>query len=109
MENIYILSPLSQFEVVNLLGFTAPVLGYLHLNLTNLALYTIFILVIVLGLHINGNNDSKLIPNNWSISLESSYASISTMVKEQIGSNSEKYIPLIYSLFFFILIGNLIP
>lgn len=108
MENIFILSPLSQFEVVNLLGFSAPILGYLHINLTNLALYTLFILLVILGLHLNGNNDSKIIPNNWSISLESSYASLSNMVREQIGSNSEKYIPFIYSLFFFILIGNLI-
>jgi F-type H+-transporting ATPase subunit a len=30
------------------------------------------------------------------------------MVKEQVGSHSEKYIPFIYSIFFFILIGNLI-
>ena len=30
------------------------------------------------------------------------------MVKNQIGSNHEKYLPFIYSLFFFILIGNLV-
>jgi F-type H+-transporting ATPase subunit a len=108
MSNIFILSPLSQFEVVNLIGMNAPVLGHLHINLTNLSLYSSFILFIILGLHFYGNNDSKLIPSKWSISLESSYASLSTMVKEQVGPQSEKYIPLVYSLFFFILIGNLI-
>jgi len=106
--NLFLLSPLSQFEVVNLIGINAPILGYLHINLTNLALYAIFILTIVLGLHIYGNNDSKLIPNKYSISLESSFASLSTMVREQIGNTSEKYFPFVYSLFFFILIGNLI-
>ena len=106
--SLFILSPLSQFEVVNLIGLNAPILGYLHINLTNLSLYSIFILLVVLGLHFFGNNDYKLVPSKWSISLESSYASLSTMVREQIGSNSEKYLPLIYSLFFFILIGNLI-
>lgn len=108
LTQIFILSPLSQFEVVNLIGINAPLLGYLHINLTNLSLYSIFILLVILGLHILGNNDYKLIPSKWSISLESSYASLSTMVKEQIGSQSEKYLPFIYSLFFFILIGNLI-
>jgi len=106
--SVFILSPLSQFEVVNLIGLNAPILGYLHINLTNLSLYSIFILLVVLGLHFFGNNDYKLVPSKWSISLESSFASLSTMVKEQIGSQSEKYLPFIYSLFFFILIGNLI-
>jgi len=106
--SVFILSPLSQFEVVNLIGLNAPILGYLHINLTNLSLYSIFILLVVLGLHFFGNNEYKLIPSKWSISLESSFASLSTMVKEQIGSQSEKYLPFIYSLFVFILIGNLI-
>jgi len=108
MTNLFIQSPLSQFEVVNLIGVNAPILGNLHLNLTNLGLYASFVLFIILGLHIYGNNDSRLIPNKWSISLESSYQSLNTMVREQIGSQSERYFPFIYSLFFFILIGNLI-
>src|ERR1700709_2083725 len=108
MNKLFILSPLSQFEVVNLIGVNAPIFGYLHINLTNLALYIIFVLIIIIGLHLNGNNDLKLVPNKWSISLESSYASLSTMVREQIGSVSERYFPFIYSLFFFILIGHLI-
>ena len=108
MSMLYILSPLSQFEVVNLIGINAPIFGHLNLILTNLALYSSFIFLIVVGLHYFGNNESKLIPNKWSISLESSFASLSTMVREQVGSQSEKYFPFVYSLFFFILIGNLI-
>ncbi len=108
MINNIILSPLSQFEVVNLIGLNSPLLGNIHITITNISLYSIFILIIILGLHLLGNNDTKLIPNKWSISLETSYASLSTMVKEQVGSQSEKYIPFIYSIFFFILIGNLI-
>jgi F-type H+-transporting ATPase subunit a len=108
LQNIFINSPLEQFEVVNLIGINAPILGHLNILLTNLALYSSFIFLVVIGLHFYGNNDNKIIPNNWSISFESSYASLSTMVKEQIGIYNEKYLPFIYSLFFFILIGNLI-
>jgi F-type H+-transporting ATPase subunit a len=108
MQNLHIFSPLSQFEVFNLIGLEAPILGYLHLNVTNIGLYSCFILFIVVTLHIYGNNEHKLIPSRWSIALESSFASLSTMVKEQIGSYNEIYIPFIYSLFFFILFGNLI-
>jgi len=63
VSSLFILSPLSQFEVNSLIGFNAPILGYLNLSLSNLGLYTIFALIIILGLHIYGNNDSKLIPS----------------------------------------------
>jgi F-type H+-transporting ATPase subunit a len=108
MSQLFILSPLSQFEVTNLIGLNAPIFGHLFISLTNLALYSIFILLVVIGLHYFGNNEFNLIPSKWSISLESSFASLSSMVREQVGSNSERYLPFVYSLFFFILFGNLI-
>jgi F-type H+-transporting ATPase subunit a len=108
MKNIFILSPLSQFEVTSLIGFNAPLLGHFNFSLTNLALYSLFILVIGIGLLFLGNNQSKLIPSKWSISLETSFVSLSSMVRDQIGAHSEIYVPFIYSLFFFILIGNLV-
>ena len=104
----YILSPLDQFEVTSLIGFNAPIFNYLNLSLTNLGLYTILVLFIIVGLHTYGDNDIKLIPNNWSIAFESSFQSLSAMVKDQIGSLNEVYIPFIYSIFFFVLIGNLV-
>jgi F-type H+-transporting ATPase subunit a len=108
MNNLFIFSPLSQFEVTNLIGINAPILGNLHLNLTNLSLYSIFVVLTILGLHIYANNDNKIIPNNWSISFESSFQSLNSMVREQIGANMEIYFPFIYSIFFYILIANLI-
>lgn len=103
--NLFINSPLEQFEVTSLLGLNAPIFGYLNLTLTNLALYSTLILFLIVGLHYMGNNDTKLLPSKWSIALESLFASINSMVREQIGK--EVYLPFIYSLFFFILIANL--
>ena len=106
--NLFITSPLDQFEVKSLLSFSSTILGDLNITITNLALYTGLVLVIVIGLHYMGNNNSKLIPSKWSILLESSFASLSSMVREQIGTRNEIYLPFIYSIFFFILIANLI-
>ena len=102
---IFINSPLEQFEVSSLLSFNAPILGYLNISLTNLALYSIIILLIIISLHYLANNENKLVPSNWSIGLESVYASVNSIVREQLGK--EVYFPFIYSLFFFILIANL--
>ena len=105
-SNIFINSPLEQFEVTSLLGLNAPIFGYLNLTITNLALYSGLILVLLVGLNYMANNDTKLLPSKWSIALESIFASINLVVKEQIGK--EIYLPFIYSLFVFILCANLI-
>nr|YP_010233349.1 ATP synthase F0 subunit 6 [Auricularia heimuer]QSX43114.1 ATP synthase F0 subunit 6 [Auricularia heimuer] len=101
-------SPLEQFEVTNIFSLQFPIFGYFTLTITNLALYSFIVLIITLGLHYLGNNESKLIPSKWSIAFESLYTTISTIVRDQIGSHNERYFPFIYSLFFFILIANLI-
>lgn len=104
-SSLIINSPLEQFEVTSLLGLNAPIFGYFNLTLTNLALYSTLVLFIIVSLHFMGNNNTRLLPSKWSIALESLFASINSMVKEQIGK--EVYLPFIYSLFFFVLIANL--
>ena len=100
-------SPLEQFEVTSLIGVQIPVLGYINLSLTNLGLYTIITVYLVIAFHVIASNNKQLIPNRWSISLESSFASLHSLVKSQVGSANEIYLPFIYSLFFFILFANL--
>jgi F-type H+-transporting ATPase subunit a len=109
LKNIILInSPLDQFEVTSLLGLNAPILGNLNLTLTNFGLYSMIVLLLVLVFHFAGNNENKLIPSKWSISLESSFASINSIVRDQIGIHNEIYFPFVYSLFFFVLIANLI-
>jgi len=100
-------SPLDQFEVTNLIGLNAPILGYLNLSLTNLGLYSLVVLTVILSLHIVTTNNNRIIPSKWSIALESFFTSINSMVRDQIGSANEIYLPFIYSLFVFIVISNL--
>jgi F-type H+-transporting ATPase subunit a len=104
--NLIINSPLEQFEVNSLISVIAPILGYINITLSNLGLYSIIILFIILSLHIISNNENKILPSKWSIAIESIFTTINTMVREQLGK--EIYLPFIYSLFFFILISNLI-
>ena len=105
-KNLLINSPLEQFEVTSLLGLNAPIFGYLNITITNLALYSILTLILVIGLNYMANNETKLLPSKWSIAIESIFASINTIVRDQIGK--EIYLPFIYSLFIFILFANLI-
>jgi F-type H+-transporting ATPase subunit a len=105
-SNLFINSPLEQFEITSLLGFNLPLLGYINITLTNLALYSLLILFLIISLHLVANNNIKLLPSKWSLLLESIFASINSMVREQLGK--EMYLPMIYSTFLFILFANLI-
>lgn len=103
----FISSPLEQFEVVPLISLSLPVVGSFVLALTNIGLYSTLTTGLVVQQHVVTNNNYRLIPSRWSLSLEAMYASLSNMVREQIGTRHEIYTPFIYALFMFILIANL--
>ena len=104
-----IISPLDQFEIRDLLSIDAPILGNLHISITNIGLYLIIGVFFILTLNILSTNYNKLVGNNWSISQESLYATIHSIVTNQINPrNGQIYFPFLYALFIFILINNLI-
>ena len=44
----FISSPLEQFEVINLISINAPIFGYLNISLTNLGLYSVLVLSLII-------------------------------------------------------------
>lgn len=102
-------SPLDQFEIIKLLGLDAPILGNLQLSLTNIGLYLIIGCFLILSINILATNNNKVVNNKWLISLESIYATLHSIVINQINATKGQiYFPFIYTLFVFILINNLI-
>ena len=106
-ELIYNSSPLDQFEIRSLISLYSPIFN-IHLSLTNIGLYLICGTIIVLLFSFIANNN-KLVPNSWSISQESLYDTVHSIVVNQINYNKGQiYFPFIYGLFTFILVNNLI-
>ena len=106
---VNILSPLDQFEVRNLLSLDAPILGNLSLSLTNIGLYLTIGGYLVFIISLLSSNNNKIVPNAWSISQESIYATVHSIVIGQINEkNGQIYFPFMYVLFVFILVNNLI-
>ena len=104
-----VLSPLDQFEVRDLLSLNANLLGNIHLSLTNIGLYLTIGIVVILTYSLLATNNNKIIPNNWSISQESLYATVHGIVVSQINpTRGQIYFPFIYTLFVFILVNNLV-
>ena len=101
-------SPLDQFDIKNLLSLNLPILGNLEMSITNIGLYLSLAAFFILLLNVLPNFE-KVISSKWSISLESLYATIHSIVRNQINSrNGQIYFPFIFTLFIFILINNLI-
>ena len=106
---ITITSPLDQFEIRNFISLDAPLFGNIHLSLTNIGLYLTISAFLVLIVNVLAQNYNKVISNNWSISQETLYATIHSIVINQINSkNGQIYFPFVYTLFIFILVNNLI-
>ncbi len=102
-------SHLDQFEIRNLLSIDAPVLANIHLSITNIGLYLTVGAFLILSLNLLATNYNKVVSNRWSISQESLYATIHSIVTNQINARSGQiYFPFIYTLFIFILMNNLI-
>jgi F-type H+-transporting ATPase subunit a len=102
-------SPLDQFEIRNLLSLDAPLLANTHISVTNIGLYLTIGTFLILSLNLLATNYNKVVSNRWSISQESMYATIHSIVTNQINAkNGQIYFPFIYVLFIFILINNLI-
>lgn len=102
-------SPLSQFEIRDLISIDTPVLGNLHISMTNIGFYLTIGAIFLLVLNLLTTNYDKLVGNKWSISQESLYATIHSIVTNQINAkNGQIYFPFIFALFIFILINNLI-
>ena len=102
-------SPLNQFEIRDLISIDLPIIAGIHLSVTNIGLYIIMATSIILSFSLLSDNNNKLITNNWSLLKETLYATIHSIVINQINNkNGQLYFPFIYGLFIFILINNLI-
>lgn len=104
-----IISPLDQFEIRNLFSLDAPILGNAHLSITNIGLYLTISSFLVFYYTIMATNYTRVVSNKWSISQESLYDTVHSIVVNQINNrNGQMYFPFIFVLFVFILTNNLI-
>jgi F-type H+-transporting ATPase subunit a len=103
------LSPLDQFIIRDLISIKGDILGYIHISLTNMSLYLFITTFIIFVFYLLATNYDISTPNHWSISQESIYFTIYSIVVNQINSNKgQMFFPLISALFIYILINNLV-
>jgi len=98
-------NPLEQFEILDLLSIS--ILGNYKISLTNVGLYLAIasLLLIIISTY---SVPKSILTDKNSLIQESTYDTILSIVKDQIGAGDERYLPFIFSIFVFILFTNLI-
>lgn len=98
-------SPLSQFEIKTIFDFD---IGSISLAFTNSALYMVIVTALsMLFLHF-ATRKKALIPSKLQVVGESLYDFVRSMLINAVGDEGEKFFPLVFSLFLFILMCNLL-
>lgn len=98
-------NPLEQFTITPIV----PVqLGGVDASLTNSGIFMILAVVVISGLIAYGMRARAMVPGRMQSVVELSYEFIAGMVRDNVGSEGRPYFPFIFSLFMFILFGNLL-
>jgi len=100
------LDPIHQFNINNL--FTIGHIGGQTIYFTNSSAYMLVTVAVICLLAVRGLKGRQLVPGRFQSMAELSYEFVATMIRSNAGQEGMKFFPLVYSLFMFILVSNLI-
>lgn len=98
-------SPLAQFEIHPLFEFRV---AGLDLSFTNSSLWMAIAVVVISLFFFYATRTQRLIPTRLQTVAEMLYSVVANMVRDNVGSDGRRYFPFIFTLFMFVLFGNLL-
>ena len=98
--------PIHQFQITKL--FTVGHIGNQEIAFTNSSLFMV-IVVGIIGLLLVGMTSSRsLVPGRLQSMAELSYEFVATTIRSTAGTEGMRFFPLVFSLFMFVLVANMI-
>ncbi|MBT6094641.1 MAG: F0F1 ATP synthase subunit A [Rhodospirillaceae bacterium] len=98
-------SPLAQFEIKTLIPMK---LGEIDVSFTNSSTFMVLTVLTVSAFLLLGMRRAQLVPGRWQSMAELSYVFIANLVKDTVGSEGRTYFPFIFTVFMFVLFGNML-
>jgi F-type H+-transporting ATPase subunit a len=98
-------SPLAQFEIKELVPI--EIAGN-NISFSNSALMMVITITVIILLMIVGTRKRAMVPGRWQSLAELCYEFVANLIRDTVGNEGRKYFPFIFSLFMFILIGNML-
>ena len=99
------IDPMHQFTVEPLFG--RLMIGGYDLSFTNSALWMVITLVALWAFMLGGMK-GQMIPGRWQAAVEGFTGFVTNMVDANIGPEGRRFVPLVFSLFMFILLANVL-
>ena len=97
--------PLEQFEIKPLAELSV---AGIDVSFTNSALWMVIAAVLVTGFMTLSMRRGALVPGRWQGAAEVMYEFVANMLKDNVGTAGRKYFPFVFTLFMFVLFGNLL-
>ncbi|MFN4088338.1 MAG: F0F1 ATP synthase subunit A [Alphaproteobacteria bacterium] len=97
--------PLEQFQIKPIVPI--EVAG-IDLSFTNSALWMALAVASATFFIAGGMQRRAAVPGRWQAAAEMTYEFIAHMVRDNVGNEGRKYFPFVFSLFMFVLFGNLL-
>jgi len=98
-------SPLAQFEIKELVPIE---IGGHNITFSNSALMMVITITLILLLMMLGTRKRAMVPGRWQALAELCYEFVANLIRDTVGNEGRKYFPFIFSIFMFILIGNML-
>jgi F-type H+-transporting ATPase subunit a len=100
------IEPIHQFNIENF--FTIGHIGNHEIAFTNSSFYMFLSVAVISLLMIGGVAGRQLVPGRFQSVAEISYEFVASTIRSNAGSEGMKFFPLVFSLFMFILVSNMI-
>jgi F-type H+-transporting ATPase subunit a len=100
------MDPIHQFEIKSL--FPIARIGGIEIAFTNSALYMLIGVLLILLLMLGATSSRALVPGRLQSLAETSYEFIESTLRSTAGTEGMKFFPLVFSLFMFILVLNVV-
>lgn len=98
-------SPLAQFEVKTIVPLDV---GGIDVSFTNSSLFMVLTVAISGAFLVIAGGRGAMVPGRMQTMAEMTYEFIGGLIRETIGAEGRRYFPIIFTLFMFILVGNML-
>lgn len=98
-------SPVEQFRIESWVPIK---LGNLDVSFTNSAMFMVLAVILVSALFLLSVRRRALVPGRWQSVSEMLYEVTANMVRDNAGVEGRRYFPFVFTMFLFLLCGNLI-
>lgn len=101
------IDPMHQFAIAPLFGTDHLSLGGYNIAFTNSAMWML-VSALLLWAFVAMGMKRSLVPGRWQMAVEFFTGFIDNLMRQSAGEAGRKYVPYVFSLFMFILMGNLL-